>query len=88
MAVAKGRVSTTQVVPKGIPDGWEHLEDEGQWVPRDSSYGSTGVLTPGVGLSPTVMVVEPINVGPTADFHAVTKGSRKTILRSCDAQIV
>lgn len=61
-------------------------------MPRDSSYDQTDVGTPGVEPSTTLMVIKPINSGPTvrstADVNAATNGAGTTTQGICDAQIV
>lgn len=90
MAVADGCVSATVVVPEGSLDRWEHPEEERQWVPLDSTYDNTCVVTPDVWPTTTVMIVEQINSAHiarlTADVHVATNVAGTKTRGHCDAQ--
>lgn len=60
--LVEGRRRLTRSVPEGIPNWWEHLKDEGQWMPRDASFDYFGVLNPNANITrgAAVMVVEPM----------------------------
>lgn len=65
---AKSHVRATLVVPEGYPDGCEHPNKEGHWVPRDESYDYTGLFTPE---ATAIMVVVQIGGAETAGSTAV-----------------
>lgn len=64
-AAAKSRMKATPVVTEGVQDGWEQIQDEAEWVPRETGCDCSGAGNPAVGLAAAVMIVQLMLVEPT-----------------------
>lgn len=81
--VARSPLGAILVVPVGVSYGWEHPEDEGQWVTCHPGYDYTCVVLPSVGQATGVMVVE------TAEGRAVVGQAGQVVVgntRTSEAQ--
>lgn len=52
LTVAEGPNRSKGDVQERIPEGWEHPEDEGQWMSCDSSYDYTVLINPIANAAP------------------------------------